>query len=288
MTIHNRDFSASHKSFAPLTNAEIAKVAPSVFAVAAHETRSSRYVYIPTSNILDGMRREGFVPVAAKQSRTRDASRKEFTKHLIRFRREGSETALTKVGDTFPEVVLVNSHDGTSSYQLMAGMFRLICLNGLIVGNGDLETVRIPHSGDILNRVIEGSYRVLEASTKALEVSDKWAGIHLNSTEQLAFAEAARVLRFADAEGNVTTPIEARQLLTTRRYDDRGDDLWRTFNTVQENVIRGGLTARTRPTPEQRRGRRVSTREVNGIDADVRLNKALWTLAEHMAKAKAA
>jgi len=56
---------------------------------------------------------------------------------------------------------------------------------------------------------------------------------------------------------------------------------------VQENVIRGGLTARTQPTPDQRRGRRVTTREVNGIDADVRLNKALWVLADALAKGKA-
>ena len=30
--------------------------------------------------------------------------------------------------------------------------------------------------------------------------------------------------------------------------------------------------------------RRVSTREIKGIDQDVRLNRALWTLAEKMAE----
>jgi hypothetical protein len=34
--------------------------------------------------------------------------------------------------------------------------------------------------------------------------------------------------------------------------------------------------------------RRVTTREVRGIDQDVRLNRALWQLAERMAELKGA
>ena len=65
-----------------------------------------------------------------------------------------------------------------------------------------------------------------------------------------------------------------------------GDDLWRVFNRVQENAIRGGLTAWGRDA--QNRPRRVTSREVTGIDGDVRLNRALWTLTERMAELKRA
>jgi hypothetical protein len=108
----------------------------------------------------------------------------------------------------------------------------------------------------------------------------------MHPRERAAFAEAAHTLRFADAEGVVDTPIQPAQLLVPRRHDDTGQDLWRTFNVVQENVMRGGLTAMRRD--HHSRPRRVTTRAVNGIDQDVRLNKALWTLAERMAELKAA
>ena len=97
-------------------------------------------------------------------------------------------------------------------------------------------------------------------------------------------AEAPCQVSLGDGEGRTTTPITAEQLLAPRRAEDAGDDLWRTFNRVQENAIRGGLTAWGRDA--QNRPRRVSSREVTGIDGDVRLNRALWTLTERMAELK--
>jgi hypothetical protein len=81
------------------------------------------------------------------------------------------------------------------------------------------------------------------------------------------------VLRFADADGEVTTPIAPAQLLAPRRREDTANDLWTTFNVVQENVIKGGLHGVGRDANNRRR--RVTTRAVNGIDQDVKLNKAL-------------
>jgi hypothetical protein len=100
------------------------------------------------------------------------------------------------------------------------------------------------------------------------------------------FAEAAHVLRFADAEGHVDTPIKADQLLIPRRQEDTAPNLWNVFNVVQENAIRGGLTAMGRDT--NNRPRRTTTRGVNGIDQNVKLNRALFTLATKMAELKQA
>lgn len=106
----------------------------------------------------------------------------------------------------------------------------------------------------------------------------------MSPPEQHAFAESARVLRFGDAEGQVTSPITATQLLQVNRPADSGASLWKTFNRVQENVIRGGLRATDRSTAG--RVRHVTSRPVNGIDQDQRLNRALWLLAETLAKHK--
>jgi hypothetical protein len=268
-----------------LTDDQIRQYAPSAFAEQAHESRSERFSPIPTSHVIIGMRREGFEVVTAGQSRTRDASRKEFTKHLLRMRRVDAK-ADAKVGDVFPEVVLVNANDGSSRYVLSAGLYRLICLNGMTVSERQAASVRVSHMGDVVGKVIEGSFTVLDDSQRAIEHAREWSAIDLTPVETTAFAEAARVLRFGNAEGTVTTPITADQLLEPHRRADMGNTLWQTFNRVQENVIRGGLVNYDRSVAG--RPRRVSTRPINGIDQDQRLNRALWTLAETLAERKAA
>ena len=100
------------------------------------------------------------------------------------------------------------------------------------------------------------------------------------------FSNAAHVARFGDAEGNVQTAIEAPQLLVPRRVEDRRDDLWTVFNRVQDNSVKGCLTGFARDA--NNRMRRRTTREVKGIDDNVRLNKALWTLGAQMAELKKA
>lgn len=278
----------ANRQTVPLTIDQVARYAPSAMATQAHESRSDRYTYIPTVAIIEGMMKNGFQPFSASQSRSRIEGKTEFTKHMIRFRHQDTDsTELMKVGDVVPEVILINSHDGTSAYKLIAGMYRLVCSNGLMVSDAEIAAVTVMHKGNILDNVIEGSYRLIEDSQRALGTVQNWTALQLTTGEQSAFAEAAHTLRFADAEGKVTTPITAAQLLQPRRHDDAGSDLWRTFNRVQENVIKGGLSAIQRDE-NGRRVRRVSTRQVKGIDQDVKLNRALWQLAERMQELKAA
>lgn len=267
-----------------LSNDELSQLAPSAFAVAKHESRSERYAYIPTVDVIEGLRSNGFLPMFAKQGKSRVEGKAEFTKHLIRFRYQGQGPTMRQVGETFPEVVLVNSHDGTSAYKLMAGLMRLVCLNGMVVSDREFATVTVPHKGDVIGQVIEGSCTVLGESRKAIEAADAWAGVTLNRDEQHALAEAAHVIRFGDAEGTTDTVIKPEQMLAPRRNADAGNDLWRTFNRVQENAIRGGMSAWGRDA--NGRPRRTTTRDVNGIDADVKINKALWMLGERMAQIK--
>ena len=268
-----------------VTEDEMRRLAPSIFATQAHESRSERFRPIPTIEVLRSLTKEGFLPVGVKQSRSRDEDRREFTKHLIRLRRMDNVESY-KVGDTVCEILLKNANDGSSAYDLMAGLFRIRCLNSMVAQTGTLDSVKVRHSGDVANKVIEGTYRVLGEAQKALVAPADWSRLPLNVEERGAMADAARVLRFADADGEVDTPIKATQLLTPRRHDDVTKDLWTTFNVIQENVIRGGLQAMGRDA--NNRPRRVTTRAVNGIDQDVRLNKALWILAERMAQLKAA
>ncbi|MFC7067894.1 DUF932 domain-containing protein [Brucella rhizosphaerae] len=267
-----------------MTEDEMRKVAPSIFAVTAHESRSERFKAIPTIDLLRALTKEGFVPVGAKQSRSRIEGKAEFTKHLIRLRRIDDGKSYS-VGDNVCEILLKNANDGTSAYELMAGLFRIRCLNSLVAQVGTLEAIKVRHSGDVAGKVIEGTYTVLNEAEKVLAAPQDWSGIKLNCEEQAIFANAAHMLRFGDADGETSTSIKPEQLLIPRRYDDKANDLWTTFNVIQENTIKGGLRGVSRD--EFGRPRRAKSRAVNGIDQDIKLNKALWTLSQRMAELKA-
>jgi len=274
-----------------LTIDEMRARLPAIFAQDPHHSRSDRYIYVSTEHMLDELMKQEFVPVEARVSRSRDTDRQSHTKHMVRLRHRGDMVTggERRVGGTSFEVILRNAHDGTSSYQFMAGLLRLICLNGAVVSDGTVSSVKVMHSGNRerqIGQIIEGAHTVLDQGPKVIEKVCEWQQIELKRDEQIAFAESARTIRFGDADGRVETPITADMLLNARRYDDRGNDLWRTFNRVQENIIRGGLVAYGRDANNRRR--RTTTREVRSIDGDVRLNKALWSIAEKMAELKAA
>lgn len=262
-----------------LTDDQIRQLAPSVFAEEAHESRSARYTYIPTSDILAGLRREGFEVFRASQSRTRLDDRKEHTKHMLRLRHASQLERAAVVGDSVPEIVLINSHDGTSSYQMMGGMFRFVCSNGMVVPDGIAQTIKVQHSGQVRDRVIEGAFEVLDGLTRVVESRDTMRALTLSTDEARVFASAALQLRYDDDK---PAPVQPDQVLRARRLEDRAPDLWTTFNRTQENLIRGGLAGRSAS------GQRQATRAVTGIDQDVKLNRALWTLAEEMRRLKAA
>ena len=257
----------------PLSDDQIRAVAPSIFADTPHESRSERYSYIRTATVLTELRKEGFQPFMVCQTRVRHEDRRDYTKHMLRLRHASQIN-----GDEANEIILINSHDGTSSYQMLAGMFRFVCQNGLVCGD-TFADVRVHHKGNVIDHVIEGAYEVLHGFEQVQDSRDAMRAIALDDGEAEVFARSALVLKY-DEPGK-TLPITESQILRPRRFDDTHADLWSTFNRVQENLVKGGLTGRSA------NGRQQRTRPVQGIDQNVRLNRALWLLAEGLRKLKA-
>ncbi|RWO24851.1 MAG: DUF945 domain-containing protein [Mesorhizobium sp.] len=259
-----------------LDNEALYRHVPSIFAREAHDSRSERYVYVPTIEIVEGLRREGWFPFFAVQAVPRDGSRHGHAKHMLRLRRDdgiGKREAA--------EVIIVNSHDGTSAYQMFAGVLRFVCTNSMIAGER-FEEVRVPHKGGIQDQIIEGVYTVAEDFPRLIEATETMKDTRLSEGEQRVLAEASLVARYGEEE----SPVSPDQIIAPRRREDVGQSLWQTFNVIQENLIRGGLSGR-RQTADGRI-RRSQTRAINGIDQNVGLNRALWTLAEGMQRLKAA
>jgi Domain of unknown function (DUF932) len=277
------------RSATGLDEGQLRRLAPSIFAETAHESRSERFQVIPTWNAVQALMKEGFVPVAAKQGGTRIQGKQNFTKHLIRFRH--GTAAMQGNDEMLPEIILRNAADGTSAYRIMSGLFRPICRNGLISADV-VEDFKVGHVGNVVNKVIEGTWRVVGETQRVVEQADSWQGLRLNRDEREIFAEAVHTLRFADSDEYTRQAINPAQLLAPKRPEDQNRwDLWTTFNVLQENAIRGGqhgvVNRRNEETGENRI-RQITVRPLSSIDGDTALNKALWVLSSRFAALKGA
>lgn len=254
-----------------LTTEQLYKAAPSLFTRGAADHTSERYKPIATFDVIDRLLQEGFYPTTAKQSVSRSEERKMFAKHMVRFRHRDYHNPGNGL---FPELVLINSHDGLSSYRLMAGLYRQVCTNGLVAGKS-YDEVRVKHQGDVIGNVIEGTYRVIESSQKMLQVVEHMGNCVLPEEKLLEFSTQAHELRFSD-DANLV--IEPKNLLLPRRREDIKRDLFSVFNVVQENLIKGGVLGYR--LNEHGRWRRARSRKITSIDQNVKLNRDLWTIAE--------
>lgn len=243
--------------------------APAIFASGAHERTSPKYTFIPTERVLAGLLGAGFVPVNVRQACTRTTS-PLYARHVLRLRRRFETVQLN---DSIPEIVFLNSHDGTSAYQLRMGLYRVVCTNGLIVSRGAFPAYCVSHRGNVVDQVVTGALQIAEQFEALARLVEHMESRPMFKDEQIAFAEGALALRFpVPSESGMQPP----QLLVSRRADDAGDDLWSVLNRVQENLLVGGVSRRSVS------GRLTRTRRITSIRQDVRLNGALWDMAQEV------
>lgn len=262
-----------------MTLATLERTVPSIFATQGGLNTSDRYKQIPTIQIVEQLEKEGFEITKATQTNSRSNDKRDFAKHMLRFRHKD---ATPTVDGLFPEVILVNSHDGSSCYSLMAGIYRFICQNGLIVTDGHSEEIKVRHQGDIVGNVIEGTYTVIENAKNAITRAAAMREIQLTPEERLEFAAAACAIKFEDSKQDYN-PLNF--LMARNHQDNHATDLFSTFNVVQENIIKGGIRTYSLNDKGQR-VKRNATKAIKGIDTDIKLNKALWSLAEKMLQLK--
>ena len=265
-----------------IDNHQLRALAPSVFAGQAHAKVSDRYSFLPTATVIDGLRAEGWAPVWASEQRIRLSDRQGFQKHMIRLARTDD---LSRTQAERPELILVNSHDRSSAYQLHAGIFRFVCSNGMILADSVFARISIMHINFEPAKVIEASFNVVREMPRIADLLEGYKARQLNTTERRAFGEAALILKYDSLE---KAPVGAEKILAHRRSEDAAPTLYNTLNIVQENMMDGGQQdyGRRRPTNPERptSNRRFfgKTRPVKGLDENVRLNKALWHLAESL------
>lgn len=263
---------------------------PAIFAADKHADCSDKFTFISTEAVLDAAKGWGFTPTLVMQAKPRIEDRINYARHLIRFRHDGD---LGRGTPHMREVVMTNAHlnKGGNSYQIMEGVFRIICSNGLITGDID-KVFKVYHRGNILEQVARGTFQVMDESEQTMQDIELMRQIPLNPRLQKLMAEFALHLRLGieekDDDENVVkstlaTPPAALQhfqpqdFLHPRRYSDMGKtDLWTVFNTVQENTMKG-ITVNS-PVD----GKKHFTRRIDAIDKTVKLNRTLWAFAQRI------
>lgn len=256
------------RSEEPIGLDTVRKLAPAVFSESPAPTVSDKYAFIPTYIVLQALLDSGLQIYAVGQHRSRTGN-EPYVRHAIRLRQGKAK----QVGDVIPEVVLLNGHDATARYSLQAGLVRLICLNGMVVGESLFGGINIIHLGaqETTESVVEGSKELIKSFPLVLEHRKRMMERELTDKERHTFALDALALRYP---GGGLPPLDTGNILTTHRKEDVGKDLWRTFNVIQEN-----LTNR-RHNVTGVMGRSTWVNPVQQIAANTRLNKGLWDRAE--------
>jgi hypothetical protein len=274
MTNPNRSSYFMHAgSESELSRHQLAAHVPSAYAEKAYSGTSNRYAFFPTDTVVEALRESGWAPVIAQQQLARSEDRFGFQKHLIRFHRR-EELGRAVLHDSRLELVLMNSHDGGCAFRLFAGVFRLVCSNGLVVSEASFGAISIRHTHRTVEQVVDASQKIVHNSDGIGTRIDSFRQRMLSEPERVDFANRALALRYKSAE---EAPVRPAFLLEPKRVEDRGSSLWQTFNVVQERMMRGSRPDRFKAAQEHRRTARV--RGLTGLDAQLNINRNLWELA---------
>jgi len=250
-----------------LTKEQIREIAPSVFtAKADKKTTSKHYVHIPTEKVIDDMTALGWGVVDAKQVKARKGQ--GYQKHMVVFgnddlRIDGQD------GDTvMPRILMTNSHDGKNAFTFQAGLYRLVCSNGLVIADAEFASMKIRHMGYDLNELSTVISEIVEKLPLTVECMNKLKAKKLSQEEKEKFALEAIGLRFDTKNKN----FEIQELLEPTRVEDKGDDMWSVYNLIQEKLVHGMINYGV--GVKQRKARKIKN-----FQQDMKLNQELYTLA---------
>lgn len=253
-----------------LTPEQVRVSAPAVYARQPKEAMSDRYVFVPTDRILDNFAEAGWYPTKAFQSKTKKDNVAE-RKHFVRLSNPEFMPVMKEVGSLSPEILLMNSHNGTSGVRMEIGLFRFICSNGLIVKDSSFAQVTKRHAGTSKEEIFEILY---EAGNKFPDIWNKvteYKSINLTKSQKRDFA--IKAIEYNWSEDSIITPED---VLRPRRTADESDDLFVTMNVVQENIVKGGMSY---INPRTHRPRH--TRSIKNADRDLKVNLYLWGMMEN-------
>ena len=150
-----------------------------------------------------------------------------------------------------------NSFNGTSALKIFFGVGRIVCLNGMTVG--DMDHFKYVHRGNQIYQNIENDYDKIVAKLEDVKNKvNRLNNIYLSPQEvHNTINKIASKVFESDSEKRSVEVLGVdfftrNELLETRREADKHGDAWTQLNIVQENIVRfGKLTATIRETNKE-------------------------------------
>lgn len=261
-----------------MSNADLMAKVPMAFATAPTAEVSPRYVFIPTTTLIEDMATMGWQPVLATQKGKRANAKKRSSFHMIAFENSDPRYLITNAEgevDCRVRIIVTNSHDGSSSFTFRIGLFRLICENGLVVSTQTFTEVSVRHIAYTIEQLREVVAKATESIPQQIEAMNKMHETELTEEQKSELAVSAlKIRKGLELTDNLTTDEETiSELLTPIRKEDESDDLWTVFNVLQEKVIKGGSTiAVDGKKPRKMRG-------IKSALKDIKVNQRLFECA---------
>lgn len=237
-------------------------ITPSVFATSASAKMSNKYTFVPTMDILENFDREGWYVSSASQ-----VGRGLHSKHELRLR----NGQFPQVGDSLIEAIIRNSHDGTTTFSVSAGLYRLVCSNGLTVPTSISDKISVRHMKFDMDTVREITDQFAERLPLIQNSVGKMETSFLNEERTVDFVNKSALIRW---EKGSIPKINVEDFIRPLRHEDNGNTVWKTFNVIQEKFVRGGLKY------QSEKGRVTSMKQLKDFQAVNKINTNLWELAE--------
>ena len=259
---------------------ELKEIAPSIFTEKGSDKTSSKYTHIPTDRVIKDLELLGWGVVDAKEVNARQD--KGYQKHLVVFR--NPDVSINKKSTNvdgevfedivFPQILVTNSHDGKNSFKFQAGLYRMVCENGLVIADQQFEDYTIRHMGydfEALQGVIKDMISNLDLTVESM---NKMRKIELDENQQFEFAKKLLDIR-VEGTDNMYKEDQIGDILVPQRKEDFGDDLWSVFNRVQENIVEGNFKYYNAKTLGSER----QARPIKNFKQDMDVNKKLFSAA---------
>ena len=259
---------------------ELKEIAPSIFTEKGSDKTSSKYTHIPTDRVIKDLELLGWGVVDAKEVNARQD--KGYQKHLVVFR--NPDVSINKKSTNvdgevfedivFPQILVTNSHDGKNSFKFQAGLYRMVCENGLVIADQQFEDYTIRHMGydfEALQGVIKDMISNLDLTVESM---NKMRKIELDENQQFEFAKKLLDIR-VEGTDNLYREEQIGDILVPQRKEDFGDDLWSVFNRVQENIVEGNFKYYNAKTLGSER----QARPIKNFKQDMDVNKKLFNAA---------
>ena len=279
-----------------LSKDELREIAPSIFSTKPSPEVSKHYSHIPTDKLIDDMELLGWFPIDAKEVNARTKGTMGFQKHLVVFRNpdivinqmpnnivesstsptgyrktDGTFAKKNPIDTVFPQILLTNSHDGKNAFTFTAGLFRMICENGLVISTNEFEKVSIRHMGYDFDELQKQVTEMVERLPLTVESMNNMIETKMDQNSIVKFAKDMLAVRFPEDELRRIT-IDMDEFITPVRPEDKGDDLWSVFNVIQEKIIEGDFEY-TVGTKHRK------ARQIKNFKQDMDLNSKMFDVA---------